>query len=642
MQKIFRKYAVIIITSAILTSLLINFFISAYTLEKQQYAIFNSKIDQMINTMENNQLDIESINRNLDEDYLTRARAAEYVIRLDERILESRSQMLRLVNLLNVDEIHVIDENGLIVYSTIPQYVNLDFHNADQTKEFLWIIDNYSPEAYVIQEAQPNAAEGKIMKYVGVARKGQKGIVQIGMEPKRQFEAQGKNTYDYIFSIFPTEQGEEFFAVDCKTDQLLGHSIKENNQKYNTRDDSCHSISNLTGCEQGAFKVMENNTVKYVVTKQYGDVLIGASLTKEKLYERVWWNALTTLLYMLVIEIITIILLNYLVKVKVTDGIHRILSSLSEITDGNLDTKVEVVGNPEFEELSNGINTMVKSIVKASDRISKIIEMSDIPLAAFEYRSDMKHIFVTSGLKDLLNLTDYEIEVYYNNPELFRQEIQMIMERPIEGEKDVFQNGGQNYIRIHLAIEPTGYLGVVTDVTKDIVDKKKMRYDNDHDQLTGLLRYKRFQNKSLEAFDRQKSDNICACVMMDLDAFKGINDTYGHDIGDEYLQHFANAMKELPPEHCVTSRRSGDEFCMFLYDYNDKKELVGQLQCFWTMLSEREIELSNQQRCRISASGGFVCADTAEIDLNTMLSQADEALYMAKRKHKGHFEEYSK
>ena len=76
MQKIFRKYAVIIITSAILTSLLINFFISAYTLEKQQYAIFNSKIDQMINTMENNQLDIESINRNLDEDYLTRARAA--------------------------------------------------------------------------------------------------------------------------------------------------------------------------------------------------------------------------------------------------------------------------------------------------------------------------------------------------------------------------------------------------------------------------------------------------------------------------------------------------------------------------------------------------------------------------------------
>ena len=198
MQKIFRKYAVIIITSAILTSLLINFFISAYTLEKQQYAIFNSKIDQMINTMENNQLDIESINRNLDEDYLTRARAAEYVIRLDERILESRSQMLRLVNLLNVDEIHVIDENGLIVYSTIPQYVNLDFHNADQTKEFLWIIDNYSPEAYVIQEAQPNAAEGKIMKYVGVARKGQKGIVQIGMEPKRQFEAQGKNTYDYI------------------------------------------------------------------------------------------------------------------------------------------------------------------------------------------------------------------------------------------------------------------------------------------------------------------------------------------------------------------------------------------------------------------------------------------------------------
>ena len=53
--------------------------------------------------------------------------------------------------------------------------------------------------AYLIQEAQPNAAENRIMKYVGVARKRRRGIVQVGFKPTRQMEAISRNTYDYIF-----------------------------------------------------------------------------------------------------------------------------------------------------------------------------------------------------------------------------------------------------------------------------------------------------------------------------------------------------------------------------------------------------------------------------------------------------------
>lgn len=638
MQKIFRKYAQLIITSAILTILLINFFISAYSLQKQQYNTFNAKIDQVINTMENNQNDVEEINRNLDEDYLTRARAAEYVIGIRPTILESRSELLHLANLLNVDEVHIIDENGIITHSSVSRYIGLDFRDDPQTREFLWILDNYTQEAYLIQEARPNAAEGKTMKYVGVARKDQKGIVQVGLEPVRQLEAQRKNTYDYIFSIFPTEEGEEFFAVDCKTDQLLGHSGNE----YHEKNSKCHSISYLTDCEQGALKVMEDGLVKYVVTRQYGDVLIGASLAKDQLYEDVWRDALTTLLYLLVIEAIIINLLNYLVKVKVTDGIHHILNDLSEITDGNLDTTVNVGGNQEFEELSSGINTMVKSIVNTTDRISKIIEMSDIPLAAFEYQNDMKHLFVTSGLKELLNWKENEAEQLYADPDRFIQKIQEIMSSPIEGEQDVFSNGRQKYIRIHLSMEQTGYLGVVTDVTKDIMEKQKMQYDNDHDQMTGLLKFQSFKKEAASILEQMKPDQVCACVMMDLDTFKGINDSYGHDVGDRYLQHFAQIMEKMPAQHCITARRSGDEFCMFLYDCHGREEIISLLQTFWNMLGEKEIELSAYQKRIISSSGGFVCTDDPESDIGVLLHQADEALYQAKNEHKGYFEEYVK
>lgn len=129
-----------------------------------------------------------------------------------------------------------------------------------------------------------------------------------------------------------------------------------------------------------------------------------------------------------------ILLLNYLVKQKVINGIHDILGNLDAITNGNLDTEVSVTGNHEFEELSKSINTMVRSIVNLSNRISAIIEISGIPLAAFE-----------------------------------------------------FERG------IHLSESPEGYLGIITDVTEDILQKIQLCYENSHDPLTGLYKFDFFK-----------------------------------------------------------------------------------------------------------------------------------------------------
>lgn len=121
----------------------------------------------------------------------------------------------------------------------------------------------------------------------------------------------------------------------------------------------------------------------YTVSRVYEDVLICAVLPQAVLLRKLLDNAVRTLIYLLCVEAAVILLLNYLVRRKVVDGIHRIIESLSAITDGNLDTTVEVGGNHEFEELSRGINTMVRSIINISNRISAIIEISGIPLAAF-------------------------------------------------------------------------------------------------------------------------------------------------------------------------------------------------------------------------------------------------------------------
>ena len=581
MQKIFRKYTVFIMTVAIFSILVVNFLITVYWFQKQQLSVFNYKIDQVIHTIKNNQEELATIKNNLDEDYLTRARAAAYVLERNQEVQKSVPELKNLAKLLDVDEIHIIDGDGILIYSSVPKYIGMDFHDGEQTEEFLSILDSEDENTYVIQEAQPNTAEGKIMKYVGVARKGEKGIVQVGLEPVRQLEAQEKNTYEYIFSRFPTEEGEELFAIDSVTGEILGHSGNVSSEKT----DSFYRIESLTDCENGKFKKMDESSQRfYVVTRQYQDVMIGALIPERVMFANIWMNMVTMVLFLFIIELVTIVLLDYLVKRNVVDGIHDILEKLTAVTNGNLDTTVEVGGNPEFEKLSSGINVMVKSIVNTSNRISKIIEMSEIPLAAFEYQKDMKSVFVTSGLSELLGMTPEKMRRLCGHPKQFFDRIQDIMEETVEGEKDIYRIDSEQYVRIHLSVENGGYLGVITNATEDILAKQKIQYENNHDQLTGLLRYRCFKNQIPE---KTKDQEVCACVMMDLDNFKSVNDTYGHDAGDKYLIGFADMMRELPGEHCLLARRSGDEFCIFIFAYETKDEVRALLDSFWTLLQQR-------------------------------------------------------
>ena len=636
MQKTFIKYAVMIITSAIFLILFINFLFSRRTLETQQFNTFHAKIEQVIHTLESNRMELELVRKNLDEDYLIRAKAATYVMDRQAEVVTDVSMMQYLAELLNVDELHVIDENGIIVSSSVRQYVGFDMTIHEQTKPFLDLLESGDKEAYLIQEPQPNAAEGNIMQYVGVPRRSQKGVVQVGFVPERQLEAQSRNTYDYIFSRFPTDVEEELFVVDLATGEVLGYS--DNIEQGFVED--CYQMDQLLDCTEGAFKLGKDGKRMYIVSRNYGDVLICAALPSRILYQKLMENTFHTFFYLLFIEAAVILLLYYLVKWKVINGIHRIIDRLSAITDGNLDTIVEIGGNREFEELSGGINAMVKSIINISDRISAIIDMSGIPLAAFEYGNENEHMFATSGIGKLLEIPTDRVTELCRNAESFDRYICWVTRKPVEGEEDVYQLNDTKYVRIHMSESQEGKLGVITDVTADIMEKMRMRYENTHDALTRLYKYRHFQQLAQDILQNMPEGKVCAAVMLDLDYFKGINDTFGHDVGDRYLQSFAAVMNTMPQEHYLTARRSGDEFCMMIYDCDDRADIVRHLEDFYTALGKNQIALSDTETRIISASAGFSWTADSSEEISVLLSHADEALYEIKKATKGTYGEY--
>lgn len=119
MQKAFMKYTTIIMTSAIFLIAFINFLISRHMFESRQFNIFQAKFEQVIHTLENNRMELAVVQENLDEDYLTREKAAAYVMDKQQEVVTDVSMMQYLADLLNVDELHVIDENGIIISSSV-------------------------------------------------------------------------------------------------------------------------------------------------------------------------------------------------------------------------------------------------------------------------------------------------------------------------------------------------------------------------------------------------------------------------------------------------------------------------------------------------------------------------------------------
>ncbi len=143
------------------------------------------------------------------------------------------------------------------------------------------------------------------------------------------------------------------------------------------------------------------------------------------------------------------------------------------------------------------------------------------------------------------------------------------------------------------------------------------------DYLTGIPNRRHFFNKVSEAMRRNA--NAMSLAIMDLDHFKDINDTYGHDYGDLVLKETAKLMKKHFNGD-VISRFGGEEFCLFMQGV-DAHTALEKVEAFREAVSERLFKKRNQSiRCSISIGMTYQSSQTIE----ALLSAADEYLYKAK------------
>ena len=149
------------------------------------------------------------------------------------------------------------------------------------------------------------------------------------------------------------------------------------------------------------------------------------------------------------------------------------------------------------------------------------------------------------------------------------------------------------------------------------------------DPLTGLHN-RRSLNNSYGSKPRRQMQRICV-VFVDIDHFKAINDTFGHHIGDEVLQHVGREMLARSTDRFRAFRLGGEEFAMVLRDSSlpEGLELAENLRL---ALASQTLEFDGKP-LKLTASFGVANGTLPDMDMDTLLAAADEALYRAK--HKG-------
>jgi diguanylate cyclase (GGDEF)-like protein/PAS domain S-box-containing protein len=184
------------------------------------------------------------------------------------------------------------------------------------------------------------------------------------------------------------------------------------------------------------------------------------------------------------------------------------------------------------------------------------------------------------------------------------------------------------------------YVAVITDITRSKADRQRLEYMVAHDPLTGLANRSEFQRHCAQAIEAAARVNGAAAVLfVDLDAFKVVNDSYSHAIGDRLLVKVAQRIRRELGENDVASRIGGDEFTVLLGGLRTREQAAQFASRLLQSLSEPM--LIGDYEIVMSASIGIAGYPLDGSDPVTLIANADAAMYAAKTQERNTFRFYT-
>lgn len=296
----------------------------------------------------------------------------------------------------------------------------------------------------------------------------------------------------------------------------------------------------------------------------------------------------------------------------------------------------------------------------SEQRADSVFEYSDIGMSIIDLNA--KLLRVNRKFCEILGYSEAEMLMMSFKETTYQEDLELettLMESVISGqaeschiEKRSYHKDGYiiwNYVTLSLVRDdlgnPSHLVAQIQDITARKTAEEKLRVAKEQaekardraeylaytDYLTGLLNRRSFMIRLEEEFQRSiRQDRDFGLILTDIDKFKRINDTYGHQAGDAALQEFADCLRKQSREYDFIGRYGGEEFVVCLPDTNIEQAtaIAERMRC---AVEERQIIIQPEQVIiNITASFGVVTLRNDCDNLDSLVARADQLMYKAK------------
>ncbi|CAG0123823.1 putative signaling protein [Rhodocyclaceae bacterium] len=363
-----------------------------------------------------------------------------------------------------------------------------------------------------------------------------------------------------------------------------------------------------------------------------------------------------------------------------------------EIAAGNLDKRISYAGNDELGDLAGSFNRMADSLEQTQNALlderqhledtvqQRTIELestnvhllqeiadhkvakAEVLLAQTVYQSMTQGVMVTDSKRNIISVNPAFIKITgfgsaevigrkpgfnrsgYHDAAFYSEMWQAISEDGHwEGEIWDRRKDGESFpqwLAISVVRDEQGavlhYIGVFSDITEQKKSQEKIHYQANYDELTHLPNRRLFYDRMEQDIRKAHRDSTqIALLFIDLDNFKEINDTLGHEQGDQLLRETAQRLRACVRETDTVARLGGDEFTVILPDVQTSSEVEGVAQ---KIIQSLILPFTlGDNKGYVSASVGITIYPLDGDNYKTLLKNADQAMYEAKRLGKNRF-----
>lgn len=307
---------------------------------------------------------------------------------------------------------------------------------------------------------------------------------------------------------------------------------------------------------------------------------------------------------------------------------------------------LSTTGIIELDRFSSAFTQLGREVLDTSTKFLRIMDMASVELGGYELRSAPDSIYVTDNFFDLLGMPGVDADdlTVQSFRELLQRFERSCPHSPAPDGAMLYHirlpSGKERYLRIETTHEDGTQVGLAEDVTANTLEKLRIEHERDYDTLTDLYNRRAFRRICAEFFCSPEKLGHAALLMFDLDNLKQINDTFGHDWGDEYIRLTGECFAKNAPARTVCARISGDEFNALFYGYNDQDTLRADICALKAALEQSVVQLPSGRELRVSVSGGVAWYPESSTNLITLRKYADFAMYQVKHSRKGELLEF--